>query len=123
MIGAYLPATQTQVGTGATGFYVYQLDFGNTAILHQGSGVIPSFNFTSLSSALPKGSYIVADLGNASTFSGSTSWIATANSGAIFETSRNSVVPGPVAGAGIPGLLLAAGFMGLWYRRVRPKLS
>ena len=50
--------------------------------------------------------------------------IATANSGALFETGTGNTinplaaVPGPIAGAGIPGLIAACGMLiGLAKRR------
>ena len=92
-IGAYLPAAQA-LDPGATGFYVYQVDLGTTTLLG------PSSPNTSLleniSEVLPIGSYIVGDLSQEDcktkkkVTTCTTSWIETANSGAILVTSDDS---------------------------------
>jgi hypothetical protein len=76
-IGAFLPSTKA-LDAGATGFSVYQASLGSMTLLGSRSpGVAPLLNI----SALPIGSYIVGFLDQ-----GTAGIIATANSGAIFET-------------------------------------
>jgi hypothetical protein len=114
-IGAFLPSTQALVGTGATGFNVYAANLGPITLQGPANpNVSPLENITS--GILPKGSYIVAFLneGTAAT----PNWVATANSGAIFVTTG---VPGPVAGAGLPGLMAACGALLVLARRRRQK--
>jgi len=89
-IGAYLPSTIT-VDPGATGFLVYQADLGTTTL--QGPSNPNVSPLETLGSSLPQGSYIVGFL-NEGTI-GAPNWVATANSGAIFETSAPSPVPEP----------------------------
>jgi hypothetical protein len=86
-IGAFLPSTQALDST-ATGFSVYQLDAGTQTLQGPSNpGVWPLLN---LGSPLPTGSYIVGFLN-----AGTDGWIATANSGAIFEDGNT---PGGEAG-------------------------
>jgi hypothetical protein len=75
--------------------------------------------------ALPTGSYVLAYLNvidntcrnyTSSDKCGST--IATANSGALFEAGAVGV-PGPIAGAGLPGVLLASVSLMAWWRSRR----
>ena len=80
-IGAYLPSTQS-LDPGATGFFVYQVDLGNTTL--QGANNPNLSPLENVSPALPLASYIVAFLNEGS--AAAPNWIATANSGAIFET-------------------------------------
>jgi hypothetical protein len=79
-IGAFLPSTQ--VGDpGATGFSVYQLDAGTRTLQGVSSpNVSPLLNLTT---PVPGGSYIVGFLNTGTP--GNPNWVATANSGAIFE--------------------------------------
>lgn len=104
-LGAYLPSTDALVST-ATGFYVYQVDLGQTTVLPTGTSNPGSGPEFSLSSSIAQGAYIVSYLGE------SGSYISTANSGAIFETSKP--VPEPVA-----ALLLATGLAGFMVRNRR----
>jgi hypothetical protein len=102
-IGAYLPSTQA-LDPGALGFSVYQLNAG-TRTLQDASN--PNVNpLLNLTSSLPIGSYIVAFLNEGTT--AAPDWLATANSGAIFETSGPPKVPLPGA---LP--LFATGLVGL----------
>ena len=113
-IGAYLPATQA-LDPGATGFNVYAANLGPITL--QGANnpnVSPLENITS--GILPKGSYIVAFLNEGT--AAAPNWVATANSSAIFVTTG---VPGPVVGAGLPGLMAACGALLVLARRRRQK--
>jgi hypothetical protein len=66
---------------------------------------------------LPLASYIVGFLNEGT--AANPDFVATANSGAIFET---RAVPGPVAGAGLPGLVAACGGLIALARRRRQKM-
>ena len=93
-IGAYLPSTQA-LDPGATGFFVFQVNLGTT-LLQDASN--PNLNpLLSISLGLPLASYIVGFLneGTADT----PNWIATANSGAIFETRSDPPAAVPLPGA------------------------
>jgi hypothetical protein len=93
-IGAYLPSTQA-LDPGATGFFVYQVDLGNT-LLQDASN--PNVNpLLNISPDLPLASYIVAFLNEGT--AANPNWIATANSGAIFERDGPTVsaVPEPTS--------------------------
>src|ERR1700730_1634094 len=98
-IGAYLPSTQA-LDPGATGFFVFQVNLGAATL--QGANNPNVSPLENISPGLPLASYIVAFLNEGT--AQSPSWVATANSGAIFETVR---VPGPIVGAGLPGLIAA----------------
>ena len=115
-IGAYLPATQALVPS-ATGFFVLQANLGTQTLSGASGPFTPTFSLNR--GAL--GMYVVGFLDTPA----DTGIIATANSGALLETgSGNTInptaaaVPGPIAGAGIPGMI-AAGMMliGLARRR------
>jgi hypothetical protein len=114
-IGAYLPSTQA-LDPGATGFFVFQVNLG-TATLQDASNpnVSPLEN---ISPGLALASYIVGFLNEGT--AAAPNFVATANSGAIFET---AAVPGPIAGAGLPGLVMACGGLLALARRRRQKFA
>jgi hypothetical protein len=109
-IGAYLPSTQA-LDPGATGFFVFQANLGTLTLQSPSNpNVSPLEN---ISAGLPLASYIVGFFNEAGTIQ------ATANSGAIFE---RVPVPGPVVGAGLPGLIAACGGLLALARRRRRQL-
>jgi hypothetical protein len=112
-IGAYLPSTQA-LDPGATGFFVFQVNLGTTTLQDASNpNVSPLEN---ISPGLPLASYIVAFLNEGT--AAAPNFVATANSGAIFETRG---VPGPVVGAGLPGMIAACGALLALARRRRQK--
>ena len=91
-IGAYLPATQA-LEPGATGFFVFLSSFGRSVSLPQ-QGSLTTGPVLNLTEVLAAGSYTIIPESNLPI-------IMTANSSALL------VVPGPILGAGLPGLILA----------------
>jgi len=114
-IGAYLPST-VGLDPGATGFFVFQANLG-TATLQDAPNpnVSPLLNLSG-GQSLPLASYIVGFLNTGSPTA--PNFIATANSGAIFETSGPPRVPEPTTLLLIGTSLLAVG-AGAWRRRQR----
>jgi hypothetical protein len=89
-IGAYLPSTQA-LDPGATGFFVYEADLGTTTLQDASMpNVSPLLNITE---SVPLASYLVGFLNTGT--AANPNFIATANSGAIFETKPPPVIPEP----------------------------
>lgn len=112
-IGAYLPSAQL-LDPGATGFNVYRiLDTASFTLPDPGSGQHLPDEFD-LTGALPVGSYITAFFNE-----GSNGMIADANSGALFVNTQGiAAVPGPIVGAGLPGVIAGCiALFGLQRRR------
>ena len=100
-IGAYLPSTQA-LDPGATGFFVYQVSFASVTLQDAANpNVSPLYN---ISPDLALGAYIVGFLNNGSEI------LATANSGAIFET---TAAPPPSAPEPASLALLGSALAGL----------
>jgi hypothetical protein len=113
-IGAFLPSTQA-LDPGAIGFFVYAANLGPITLQSTSNpNVSPLENITS--GILPKGSYIVAFLNEGTAVN--PNWVATANSGAIFETSGPpSPVPEPTSFILLGSLLCVVG-RGMYKHRV-----
>jgi hypothetical protein len=108
-LGAFLPSTQA-VDPGAIGFSVYQFDAGQRTLQDASNpNVSPLLNLTS---SLPRGSYIVGFLNTGTTVN--PTWVATANSGAIFE--NGSVPDGGMTVTMLGGALVG---LGILRRRLR----
>ena len=92
---------------GGSSFYIYQADLGKI-YLQGNSGTDyrsgPIFDMT----AVPQDSYIVGFLNKGTP--AKPDWVATANSGALFETSAPPAVPEPASIT-----LLASGLLGLGF--------
>ena len=116
-IGAFLPSTQGCAANqgcdpGATGFYVFTADLGSTTLLGtSGVGGAGQDNYLmTLNQDLAAGGYIIGFLQQDDDFG------ATANSGAILETSHG--VPEPATWA---MMVLGFGAAGVAVRRSRRK--
>jgi hypothetical protein len=125
-LSAWIGATQT-LQPGANGYYVLLADMGQYSLPTPGNPLPDVFSLTS--GFYASGGLIVADL-----FTGPnhTLDVTTAQSGALFYNGLSSgpfctgacAVPGPIVGAGLPGLLSACiGLVLLAKRRRRERLS
>jgi hypothetical protein len=106
-IGAYLPATQALLGfpAGLNGFFVLQANIGVQDLNGPSGPFTPTFSLNKGA----QGMYLVAFLSDsANTF------IATANSGALFETTAGNTIT-TVAAVPEPStwLMMLLGFVGL----------
>jgi hypothetical protein len=83
--GATKPCT-LDLDPGATGYFVYNVDFASATL--QGNGSPNVSPLENISPQLPQGSFITGFFNNS---------IATSNSGAIFEKTRRTPEPGTLA--------------------------
>jgi hypothetical protein len=114
-INAYLPCTQNPSSScgasggtadaGATGYYVYQVDLGNTTLQPQSS---ESSGPLLTTTSLPLDSFILAFLNEGT--AAAPNWTGTANSESIFET-RGPTTPSVPEPASL--LLLGSGLLGI----------
>ena len=82
-IGAFLPSTQA-LDPGATGFFVYRVSFPSVTLQDASNPNVSPFE--NISSQIPLASYILGFLDE-----GGGNVVATADSGAIFETGGRTV--------------------------------
>jgi len=101
-IGAFLPSELT-LNPSASGFFVYRFDLGSTTLPANPGTTGPNETAT-----LPLGTYIVGFLNTGT--ADEPNWIATANSGAIFETDGP---PTPSVPEPSSLLLLSTGLVGV----------
>jgi hypothetical protein len=104
---------------GATGYEVYQVDLGNNELQSPSNPVAPILTLSG--STLPIASVLAGFLGNGSTFKTSTSFIATAPSGGIFEAGGGTPPPPPPAVPEPSSLILfgtgTLSLIGMWRRK------
>jgi hypothetical protein len=103
------------IGIPVAGFSVYAIDAGVfTGLLGPSNTTIDQFRDNG---ALPIGTEIVAFLNRGT--ANNPDWVSTAQSGQL-QITTNAAVPGPIVGAGIPGLVTAClGLLGLNRQRRR----
>jgi PEP-CTERM motif len=107
-IGAYLPATQALLGfpAGLNGFFVLQANIGTQNLNGPSGPFTPTFSLNEGA----QGMYLVAFLSDTAN-----SFIATANSGALFETTSGNTITPVIAGVPEPSTwaMMILGFVGL----------
>jgi|SRR5215469_3636355 len=105
-IGAFLPSTTAVDPLDTTGFFVLTLDLGGVTIPQQGQPGVSPFSLDLAN--LPVGSWVLGDAFSTDCGNNGPAVcdITTAQSAALFVSP--AAVPGPIAGAGIPGIVAGA---------------
>jgi hypothetical protein len=118
-IGAFTGSVDLADPT-VSGFAVFAVDLGNLTLLHTLAGDPMNLNI----SGLPAGTLIAGFLVETGAY-GVQNTIDTANS-SVLMVNQLAAVPGPIVGAGLPGLItMAMGLFGLnfWRRKRRDGVS
>jgi hypothetical protein len=115
-------STSLSVDPGLTGFDVFLFNAGQFTLTGDFATTTAIFN---VNTSLPKGTWILADIASTTGCAAGQAFcndITTAASSALFVNTAAAAVPGPVVGAGIPGLIAAClTMLGLNRNRKRRK--